>query len=200
MNHPTLHERTARVARATRETVVEVSLNLDGSGHAEISTGIGFFDHMLTALAKHARFDLELRCKGDLEVDDHHTTEDCALALGQAIDEALGDRRGIERFGHAYAPLDEALARAVVDLSGRPWPKVNLGLKRERIGEMSCECVAHVFRSLAMKLGASLHVDVLEGENDHHRAEAAFKACAIALRRAVARTGSTEVPSTKGVL
>lgn len=200
MTETPMNERTARLARTTKETVVEVSVNLDGTGRADISTGIGFFDHMLTALAKHARFDLELRCKGDLEVDDHHTTEDCALALGQAVDAALGDRRGIERFGHAYAPLDEALARVVVDLSGRPWPKVNLGLKRERIGEMSCECIDHVFRSLAMNLRASLHVDVLEGDNDHHRAEAAFKACAIALRRAVSRSGSSEVPSTKGVL
>jgi imidazoleglycerol phosphate dehydratase HisB len=200
MTAPSTNPRTARVVRKTNETVIEVVLNLDGSGRAELATGIGFFDHMLTALAKHARFDLELRCKGDLEIDDHHTTEDCALALGQAIDEALGDRRGIERFGHAYAPLDEALARVVVDLSGRPWPKVALGLKREKLGEMSCECIDHVFRSLAMSLRASLHVDVLEGDNDHHRAEAAFKACAVALRRAVARTGDNDVPSTKGVL
>jgi imidazoleglycerol phosphate dehydratase HisB len=200
MTNPALPERTARVARATSETVVEVVLNLDGTGRTDIATGIGFLDHMLTALARHARFDLELRCKGDLEVDDHHTAEDCALALGAALDEALGDRRGIERFGHAYAPLDEALARVVVDLSGRPWPKVDLGLKRERIGELSCECIDHVFRSLAMSARCALHVDVLEGANDHHRAEAAFKACAVALRRAVARDGRTEIPSTKGVL
>lgn len=195
-----LPERTARVARATSETVVDVVLNLDGTGRAEITTGIGFFDHMLTALTRHARFDLELRCKGDLEVDDHHTTEDCALVLGSAIDEALGERRGIERFGHAYAPLDEALARAVLDLSGRPWPKVNLGLRRERIGDLSCECIDHFFRSLAINARCALHVDVLEGENDHHRAEAAFKACAIALRRAVGRDGRDGIPSTKGTL
>lgn len=193
-------ERIARVVRNTKETTIEVVLNLDGSGRAEVSTGIGFYDHMLTALAKHARFDLELRCKGDLEIDDHHTVEDCAIALGTALDEALGDRRGIERFGHAYAPLDEALARVVVDLSGRPWPKVNLGLRRERLGEMACENVVHVFRSLAIEARCALHVDVLEGDNDHHRAEAAFKACAVALRRAVARSGSAEIPSTKGVL
>jgi imidazoleglycerol phosphate dehydratase HisB len=199
MTHVTT-PRTARLARATNETVVEVVLDLDGTGRADIATGIGFYDHMLTALARHARFDLELRCKGDLVVDDHHTAEDCALALGQALDEALGDRRGIERFGHAYAPLDEALARVVVDLSGRPWPKVNLGLRRERIGEMSCECIEHVFRSLAMSARCALHVDVLEGDNDHHRAEAAFKACAVALRRAVARGGGADIPSTKGVL
>jgi len=192
--------RTARVARATNETVVEVVLDLEGTGSAEIATGIGFYDHMLTALARHARFDLKLHCKGDLIVDDHHTAEDCALALGQALDEALGDRRGIERFGHAYAPLDEALARVVVDLSGRPWPKVNLGLRRERIGDMSSECLEHVFRSLAMSARCALHVDVLEGDNDHHRAEAAFKACALALRRAVARGGYADIPSTKGVL
>lgn len=200
MNPTVLAPRTARVARATNETVVEVVLNLDGIGRAEVATGIGFYDHMLTALARHAHFDLELRCKGDLVVDDHHTTEDCALALGQALDEALGDRRGIARFGHAYAPLDEALARVVVDLSGRPWPKVNLGLRRERIGEMSCECIDHVFRSLAMSARCALHVDVLEGDNDHHRAEAAFKACAVALRHAVSRSGGGDIPSTKGVL
>lgn len=196
----TTESRSARVARKTNETEVEVVLHIDGTGRAEVATGIGFFDHMLSALAKHARFDLELRCKGDLEVDDHHTTEDCAIALGQALDQALGDRRGIERFGYAYAPLDEALARAVVDLSGRPWPKIQLGLRREKVGDMACECLGHVLGSLAMNARCALHIDVLEGDNDHHRAEAAFKACALALRRAVARSGSNDVPSTKGVL
>jgi imidazoleglycerol-phosphate dehydratase len=155
---------------------------------------------MLDAVARHGRFDLKLSCDGDLHVDDHHTVEDCALALGSAFDEALGERRGIERFGHAYAPLDEALARAVVDLSGRPFAVVDLGLRRESLGDLSCENVAHVFQSFASEARAAVHVDVLRGDSDHHRAEAAFKAFAIALRRAVAQTGSGEVPSTKGVL
>jgi len=192
--------RTASVVRETAETRVELRLDLDGSGQARIATGIGFLDHLLTSLARHARFDLELKCRGDLHVDDHHTAEDCALVLGQAIDEALGERRGIRRFGSAYVPLDEALARAVVDLSGRPWPAVDLGLRRERLGALACENIGHVLRSLAIAMRAALHVDVLKGENDHHRAESAFKALALALRAAVARDGSTQVPSTKGSL
>ena len=155
---------------------------------------------MLGALAKHARFDLTLRCQGDLEVDDHHTVEDCALALGQALDQALGERRGIARFGSAYAPLDEALARAVVDLSGRPCAVVELALEREALGSSSCENVAHFFVSLATAGRMALHVDVLRGANDHHRAEAAFKATALALRQAVRVEGPDQVPSTKGVL
>jgi imidazoleglycerol phosphate dehydratase HisB len=192
--------RTATVSRKTRETEIELRLVVDGAGNADVQTGIGFLDHMIATLCKHARFDLELRCKGDLHVDDHHTTEDCALALGHALDEALGERRGIARFGSAYAPLDEALARAVVDLSGRPWPEVALGLRRERIGELATENVGHFFRSLAIASRSALHVDVLKGENDHHRTEAAFKACALALRQAVARDGGSAVPSTKGTL
>ena len=192
--------RTATLQRRTRETDITLTLNLDGSGQADVQTAIGFLDHMLTALARHARFDLKLSCVGDLDVDGHHTSEDCALVLGAAIDEALGDRRGITRFGAAYCPLDEALARTVVDLSGRPAPVVNLGLRRERIGEMATENITHVFQSLAIAMRASLHVDLLRGENDHHRSEAAFKACALALREAVSRTGEGTVPSTKGVL
>mgnify|MGYP001489681098 CR=1 FL=1 len=192
--------RTARVERRTGETEIRLSLDLDGTGRAEVQTGLGFLDHMLTALAKHGRLDLELECDGDLEVDDHHTAEDCALALGMALDRALGDRRGIRRFGHAYAPLDEALARVVVDLSGRPSAQVELGFRRERIGEIATENLAHVFVSLATTARMTLHVDVLRGSNDHHRAEAAFKALALALREAVALDGSAEVPSTKGVL
>ncbi len=190
----------AQLQRKTAETRIEVSVELEGRGEARVRTGIGFLDHLLTALAKHARFDVTLTCEGDLEVDDHHTAEDCALALGGAIDEALGERRGIRRFGSAYAPLDEALARAVVDLSGRPWPAIDLGLRRERLGALACENVGHVLRSLAFALRAAIHVDVLKGENDHHRAEAAFKALALALREAVASDGTDEVPSTKGVL
>jgi imidazoleglycerol phosphate dehydratase HisB len=192
--------RTAVVERATAETRVELALALDGTGRAQIDTGIGFYDHLLTALTKHARFDVELRCEGDLEVDDHHTVEDVALALGQALDQAIGERRGIRRFAHAYAPLDEALARCVVDLSGRPAPVVDLGLKRETLGQLSCENIPHAFVSLAMAGRMALHVDVLRGANDHHRAEAAVKATALALRRAVALDGGDDVPSTKGVL
>ncbi|MFP4598854.1 MAG: imidazoleglycerol-phosphate dehydratase HisB [Persicimonas sp.] len=195
-----MSSRKSRIQRTTRETDINLVLGLDGDGMADIDTGIGFYDHMLTALARHGRFDLELTCDGDLEVDDHHTVEDCALALGRGFHDALGDRRGIERFGHAYAPLDEALARAVVDLSGRPYSVVELGLRREALGGLACENVAHVFRSFATEARAAVHIDVLRGDNDHHRAEAAFKAFAIALRKAVALSGRDEVPSTKGVL
>ena len=186
--------------RTTGETDIAVDVSLDGSGTADISTGIAFLDHMLTALTKHGRFDVSLRCKGDLEVDDHHTAEDCALALGEAFAQALGEKRGIERFGSAYAPLDEALARAVVDLSGRPHSEVRLQLCREKLGELSCENIPHVISSLATALRATVHVEVLYGSNDHHKAEAAFKALALALRQAVAATGSDDIPSTKGVL
>ncbi len=191
--------RTATVRRTTNETDVTVTLALDGRGDATVATGIGFLDHLLTALARHARIDLELRCAGDLEVDDHHTAEDCALALGQALDEALGPRRGIARFGDAHAPLDEALCRAVVDLSGRPFAAVDLDLRREAIGGLACENIPHVLRSLAVASRSCLHVTTLAGENDHHKAEAAFKALALALRRAVAPDGDG-IPSTKGVL
>lgn len=192
--------RVARIERVTKETQIRGTLNLDGTGQSNIATGIGFLDHMLTALARHARFDLELVCQGDLHVDDHHTAEDCGLVIGAAIDQALGERRGIMRFGSAYAPLDEALARAVVDFSGRPAPVLDLGLKREAVGTLSCEMIVHVLHSLAIAARIALHVDVLRGDNDHHRAEAAFKATAIALRGAVMRDGSDQVPSTKGVL
>ncbi|MBI1849966.1 MAG: imidazoleglycerol-phosphate dehydratase HisB [Planctomycetes bacterium] len=192
--------RRAKIERKTTETEIALSLDLDGTGRATVSTGIGFLDHLLTALAKHARFDLELRCRGDLHVDDHHTAEDCALALGAALDRALGDRRGIARFAFAFAPLDEALARVVVDLSGRPFAAVDLGLRRDAIGGLSCENVAHVMQSLAIASRLTLHASVLCGDNDHHRAETAFKALALALRRAVLRDGSADVPSTKGVL
>lgn len=192
--------RQTTVERTTRETDIRVTLDLDGTGEGRLATGVGFLDHLLTALARHGHLDLDLSCRGDLHIDDHHTAEDCALALGQALDAALGDRRGIARFGHAYAPLDEALARAVVDLSGRPHASVDLGLKREALGGLACENVTHVLQSLATAARMTLHVDVLKGANDHHRAEAAFKATALALRQAVARDGTDAVPSTKGVL
>src|SRR5204863_8843726 len=190
--------RTATVTRATRETSIRVTLDLDGTGKTDVKTGIGFLDHLLDALGRHARFDLTLTCEGDLQVDDHHTAEDCALALGEALDRTLGERRGIARFGWAYAPLDESLARAVVDLSGRAYADVSLGLRRESIGGLSCENVPHVLRSLATAARLTLHVEVIKGDNDHHRAEAAFKAVALALRQAVQITPFDDVPSTKG--
>lgn len=192
-------DRVASTHRETKETKIDIELNLDGTGQVEVSTGIGFMDHMLTALAFHSKMDLKLICDGDLHIDDHHTAEDCALALGKAIDQALGPRRGIQRFGSAYAPLDEALARTVIDLSGRPWPEIHLGLEREMVGTWACENITHFFQSLAMTLKCSLHVDVIRGTNDHHRAEAAFKSCAKALREALTKT-TGDVPSTKGVL
>lgn len=192
--------RTASLERHTSETEIRLSLQLDGSGRSVIDTGLGFFDHMLTALARHSRFDLELACTGDLHVDDHHTIEDCGIALGQALDQALGDRRGIRRFAHAYAPLDEALARVVVDLSGRPAPHVELGFVRPRIGDVATENLTHFFQSLAIAGRMALHVDVIKGANDHHRAEAAFKAAALALKDAVAATEHADIPSTKGLL
>lgn len=195
-----MNKRTAEIRRETSETKIALDLDVDGSGRAEVKTGIGFLDHLFTALARHARFDLTLRCEGDLDVDDHHTAEDCAIVLGQAIDRALGERRGIARFGWAYAPMDEALARASVDLSGRPFAVASIRLSGERIGELACENVEHVFATLAQASRAAIHVDVLRGMNDHHRAEAAFKALALALRQAVACDGTTGVPSTKGAL
>ncbi len=196
----TLPRRTARVQRTTLETDITVELALDGAGAADIRTGLGFLDHMLTALARHARFDLTIAATGDLQVDDHHTVEDCALALGQAIDEALGDRRSVGRFGSAYAPLDEALARTVLDLSGRPSACVDLGFRREMLGDVATENLNHFFQSLAVGARSTLHVDVLRGENDHHRAEAAFKSAALAFRAAVARNDTDDIPSTKGTL
>jgi imidazoleglycerol phosphate dehydratase HisB len=192
--------RRSEVRRTTNETDVHLELCLDGQGSAEVSTGIGFLDHLLVTLSRHARFDLRLGCRGDLAVDDHHTAEDCGLALGKALNQALADRRGIARFGWALAPLDEALARAAVDLSGRPFAVVALHLHRDAIGELACENIGHFLASVATAAGACIHLDVLRGDNDHHRAEAAFKAAALALKAAVQRTPGDDVPSTKGVL
>ncbi|CAH7676217.1 imidazoleglycerol-phosphate dehydratase [Phakopsora pachyrhizi] len=201
--------RQAKVTRKTRETDIDLLLRLDTSPGClqtiSISTGIGFLDHMLDALAKHSGMSLTLACKGDLHIDDHHTAEDVAIALGQAFRKALlGESgeglRGIRRFGTGFAPLDEALARAVVDISNRPSCTTDLKLKREKIGDLSCEMIPHVFYSFAVGAHITLHVDVLKGENDHHKAEASFKALALALKEAIERTGSNEVPSTKGTL
>lgn len=190
--------RTAVVTRKTRETDISVNLSLDGTGRSDVRTGIGFLDHLLSTLACHAQLDLELSCTGDLHVDDHHTAEDCALALGQALGQALGDRSGLARFGSACAPMDEALARAAVDVVRRPFAVVELGLRRERLGDLSCENIPHVVRCLATAGSFTLHVDVLRGDNDHHRAEAAFKALALALRSAVAPADGMR--TTKGVM
>lgn len=192
--------RSALIERRTNETAITLQLYLDGQGDANIATGLGFLDHMLVAFARHGGFDIELSCEGDLEVDDHHTVEDVALALGRAFDQALVERRGIARFGHAYAPLDEALARVVVDLSGRPSHAVDMGFKRAMIGEVATENLVHFFQSFATTGRMALHVDVLKGENDHHRSEAAFKALALAMKQAVRLTDRDDVPSTKGVL
>ena len=194
-----MSKRTATIERTTKETRVRCEVTLNGTGDANVRTGLGFLDHMLDALARHARLSLTLECDGDLQVDDHHTVEDCALVLGQAIDEALGERRGIARFGSAYAPLDEALARTVIDLSGRPCSSIDLGLTSEKLGDVACENIGHFFQSLAVTARAAVHVDVLKGTNDHHRAEAAFKSFALALRAAIAIDGDG-LPSTKGVL
>ncbi|CAG8659145.1 20689_t:CDS:2 [Cetraspora pellucida] len=194
--------RTSTITRKTNETDIIVNLHLDSieSQSIDIDSGIGFLNHMYHALAKHSGWSLNLKCKGDLHIDDHHSAEDTAIALGLAFKQALGEPRGIKRFGYAYAPLDEALSRAVVDISGRPYADINLDLKREKIGELSTEMLPHVLSSFATSAGITLHVDVIKGKNDHHRAESAFKALAIAIKQATERTGSNEVPSTKGVL
>lgn len=194
-----MSKRQVELTRKTSETDIAVKLTLDGEGRSDIQTGIGFLDHLLSALTCHGRFDLELTCRGDLQVDDHHTAEDCALVVGSAFDQALDSRRGIARFGYTYAPLDEALARAVIDLSGRPYSSVSLDLRRDRLGELACENIGHWLSSFAVAARATLHVDVLRGENDHHKAEAAFKALALALRAAV-RLETNAVASTKGIL
>lgn len=191
--------RTSELARTTGETTVRVNLRLDGAGVSDVRTGLGFLDHMLSTLSRHSGFDLELSAEGDLGVDDHHTVEDCAIVLGRALDRALGDRVGIARFGHAYAPLDESLCRAVVDLSGRPWVEVTLPFARPTIGQVATESLVHFLRSLAIESRMALHLDLIRGDNDHHKAESAFKALALALRSAVKTTGSS-VPSTKGGL
>ncbi|MBP7263812.1 MAG: imidazoleglycerol-phosphate dehydratase [Spirochaetia bacterium] len=189
------------VERNTAETRVRVELALT-PGTVAVNSGIGFLDHLLAALAFHAGWSLDLVCRGDRTVDDHHSAEDCGLALGQALAGELGTAGGRSRFGSAYAPLDDALARAVVDWSGRPWASVALGLVRPSIGELAAENVSHVLESMAMAGAFCLHVDVLKGRNDHHRAEAAFKAVALAFRDALAPSSVyvSAVPSSKGAV
>jgi imidazoleglycerol-phosphate dehydratase/histidinol-phosphatase len=189
--------RFAKVRRVTRETDIIVKLDLDASGDIEISTGIGFFDHMLEQLAKHGGFNLMLTCRGDLAIDEHHTVEDTALALGQALREALGNKRGLARYGFLL-PMDEALAQVAVDLGGRAYCVFNASFQRERVGELPTELVPHFFQSLAQAAGATVHIQV-GGDNAHHMIEAAFKATGRALRQALVREGE-ELPSTKGIL
>jgi imidazoleglycerol-phosphate dehydratase len=202
MPHAAMAPRTAHVRRETRETRIEVVLNLDGSGRADIGTGIGFLDHMLDSLARHARFDLTVRAQGDLHVDQHHTAEDVGIGLGQALDQALGERRGIRRFGDATVPLDEALAQVAVDLGGRGWATIDLPFRGASIGGLSSEMIPHLLQSFATDGRFALHVRLLAGENDHHRAEAAFKALARALDDATRPDPrlAGDVPSTKGVI
>jgi imidazoleglycerol-phosphate dehydratase len=192
--------RRADVRRTTNETDIALSLTIDGSGQASVSTGIGFFDHMLELFAHHGGFDLSVKAEGDLDVDGHHTVEDVALALGQALREALGDKAGIRRYGSFLLPMDEALAMVALDLSGRPYFVHDLQLAGVRIGAFDGDLAAHFFRSLAMQAGITLHVRLLAGGDAHHIVEAVFKGVARALAQACERGAADGVPSTKGLL
>jgi len=194
--------RIATLSRRTSETDINLTLDLDGSGQADIATGIGFLDHMLTALTRHGLFDLTVRAKGDLHIDFHHTTEDVGIVLGRAFAQALDDKRGIIRFGHALVPMDEALAESVIDISGRPLLVWNVNFERPKIGEMDTELFEEFFRALATNAAITLHVTRRAGHNAHHVAEACFKATARALRMAVTidPRAADAIPSTKGAL
>ncbi len=194
--------RTAEIHRQTRETTIDVTLDVDGTGRADISTGIGFLDHMLDSLARHSRFDLSIKATGDLHIDAHHTAEDIAIVLGQALDKALGEKRGLRRFADATVPLDEALVQVVLDLSGRGFAAVDLPFRGEMVGALPTEMIPHFLRSFAIEGRLTLHVRLLAGENDHHRAEATFKALARALELAtrIDPRIASQVPSTKGAL
>jgi imidazoleglycerol-phosphate dehydratase len=194
--------RRATVKRVTKETAVEVAVDLDGAGTASVSTGIGFLDHMLDLLARHSRIDIDVRAKGDLHIDHHHTTEDVGIALGQAVKQALGDMRGITRYADVHLPMDETLARVVIDISGRPVLVFKAEFSRDKVGAFDTELVREWFHAFAMNVGVTLHVEVFYGSNDHHIAEACFKGLARVLRTAVAIDPHArgEVPSTKGTL
>lgn len=194
--------RQASVSRKTRETEIEAAVALDGTGVAAIETGVGFFDHMVDQLARHGLLDIQLKAKGDLHIDDHHTVEDCGIVLGQAVAQALGDRKGIRRYGAAFVPMDESLARVVIDLSNRPFLVWRVDMPAPKIGTFDTELVREFFQAFAVAAGATLHVECFYGANAHHVAEACFKALARALRQAVEidpRMGDA-TPSTKGVL
>mgnify|MGYP000238687683 FL=1 len=194
--------RTAQVTRNTLETQITVSLNLDGTGISKLATGVPFLDHMLDQIARHGLIDLDIQAKGDLHIDAHHTVEDTGITLGQAFAQALGDKKGIRRYGHAYVPLDEALSRVVIDLSGRPGLEYHVDYTRARIGEFDVDLFLEFFRGFVNHAGVTLHIDNLRGINAHHQAETVFKAFGRALRMAVepdARMGDV-LPSTKGAL
>jgi imidazoleglycerol-phosphate dehydratase len=193
--------RKAEVSRSTKETQVSVKLDLDGAGRAQIATGVPFLDHMLEQVARHGAFDLEVSAQGDLHVDAHHTVEDVGIAFGQAFAQAVGEKRGVRRYGHAYVPLDEALSRAVVDLSGRPGLDYHIAFARARVGEFDVDLVREFFQGFVNHARVTLHLDNLRGCNTHHQAETAFKAFARALRMAVETDPRVhDVPSTKGSL
>lgn len=193
--------RSAEVQRDTLETQIRVRLDLDGSGKANLATGVGFFDHMLDQIARHGLIDLDIAAKGDLHIDAHHTVEDVGIALGQALAKALGDKKGLRRYGHAYVPLDEALSRVVVDLSGRPGLVFDVPFTRAAIGEFDVDLVREFFQGLVNHAAITVHIDGLRGDNSHHQAETVFKAFARALRMAVeADPRASGVPSTKGTL
>ncbi|WP_432199823.1 imidazoleglycerol-phosphate dehydratase HisB [Erythrobacter sp. W53] len=194
--------RQARIERKTAETGIEISVNLDGTGAYEISTGIGFLDHMVEQFSKHSLIDVTMKIDGDLHVDQHHTTEDSALALGQALSEALGDKGGITRYGSAYSPMDETLARVSLDISGRPYLVWKAGFTQEKLGEWDTELIEHWFHSVSQTAGITLHCELLYGSNNHHICEAMYKGFARAMRQAVEidpRKGGA-IPSTKGQL
>ena len=194
-------KRRANRERKTLETSVAVAVNLDGEGKAEIAVGLPFFEHMLEQVARHGRIDLRIQAKGDLEVDAHHTVEDVGITLGQAVAEALGDKRGIHRYGHAYVPLDEALSRVVVDFSGRPGLSYDVAYARARVGDFDVDLLREFFQGFANHAQATLHIDNLKGVNAHHQAETVFKAFGRALRMAAERDPRTQdTPSTKGAL
>jgi len=194
--------RSAEVIRNTAETRIRVALNLDGSGQAQLSTGIGFFDHMLDQIARHGLIDLDIEAHGDLHIDGHHTVEDVGITLGQAFAQALGEKKGIYRYGHAYVPLDEALSRVVIDLSGRPGLEMNVDFKSGMIGGFDSQLAHEFFQGFVNHAGATLHIDNLKGENAHHQCETVFKAFARALRMATTRDARAAgtIPSTKGAL
>ena len=194
--------RQAQVSRNTLETKIEVRLNLDGSGKSRLATGVGFFDHMLDQIARHGMVDLDIEAKGDLHIDAHHTVEDVGIALGQAFNKAIGDKKGVRRYGHAYVPLDEALSRVVIDLSGRPGLEYSVDYARGLIGEFDVDLVHEFFQGFANHALVTLHIDNLKGRNAHHQAETIFKAFGRALRMAVELDprGGGLLPSTKGSL
>ena len=194
--------RTGAVTRKTKETDVSVEINLDGQGRSQVATGIGFLDHMLDLLARHSRIDITVKAQGDLHIDQHHTTEDVGIALGQAVKKALGDMKGIGRYADVHMPMDEALTRVAIDISGRPFLVFNAQFSRDKVGAFDTELVEEWFRAFAMKAGVTLHVACLYGSNDHHIAESCFKGLARALRAAVGvdPRAANEVPSTKGSL